>query len=39
MWVWAVSLLTKKLISLSLTPMKRLAGILSLIEFGNLIGP
>ena len=39
MWVWAVSLLTMRLISHRLTPVNRLAGILSLIRFGNLSTP
>ena len=34
--VWALSLLTTKLISRSLTPSHHLSGILSLIGFGNL---
>ena len=37
--VWAVSLSTMKLISHSLTPKHYLCGILSLIGFGNLVGP
>ena len=39
MWVWALSLLTTKLISRRLTPDKRLSGILSLIGFSNLSAP
>ena len=39
MQVWALSLLTVRLISHSLTPIHRLSGILSLIEFGNLSAP
>ena len=37
--VWAVSLLTMKLISHSLTPKHHLYGILSLIGFGNPVRP
>ena len=37
--IWAVSLLTTRLISRSLTAMKRLSGILSLIGFSNLAAP
>ena len=37
--IWAVSLLTTDLITRSLTPVHRLAGIRSLIEFGKLCGP
>ena len=37
--VWALSLLTMKLISHSLTPNESLYGILSLICFGRRIGP
>ena len=37
--IWAVSLLTTKLISRRLTPDERLCGIRSLIEFGKLCGP
>jgi len=37
--VWAVSLSSMKLISHRLTPRHRLYGILSLIEFGNPVGP
>jgi hypothetical protein len=37
--VWAVSLLTMRLISHSLTPRHRLCGILSLRGFGNLVRP
>ena len=37
--VWALSLLTTELISRSLTPSHHLFGILSLIGFGNLVGP
>ena len=37
--VWALSLLTMKLISHSLTPVHHLCGILSLIGFGNFISP
>ena len=37
--VWALSLSTMKLISHSLTPKHLLYGILSLIEFGNLVRP
>ena len=37
--VWALSLLTMKLISHSLTPNIHLCGILSLICFGKLVGP
>ena len=39
MRVWAVSLLTTRLISRSLTPIHRLFGIQSLIEFSNLSAP
>ena len=37
--VWALSLLTTDLRTRSLTPKVHLNGILSLIEFGNLVGP
>src|SRR5690554_4480713 len=37
--IWAVSLLTMKLISHSLTPGKQVYGIRSLIGFGKLVGP
>ena len=37
--IWAVSLLTTKLISRSLTPKKQIYGIRSLIGFGKLVGP
>ena len=37
--VWAVSLLTTKLISRSLTAVLTLTGIRSLIGFGKLVGP
>ena len=37
--VWALTLLTTKLISRSLTPMLHLNGIRSLTGFGNLVGP
>ena len=37
--VWALSLLTTDLITRSLTPVHRLTGIRSLIEFGKLCGP
>ncbi len=37
--IWAFSLLTKKLISLSLTPILKLTGIRSLIWFGRLTPP
>ena len=37
--VWAVSLLTTKLISRRLTPVHQLFGIRSLIGFGKLCGP
>ena len=37
--VWAVSLLTVRLISYSLTPSKHLYGIRSLTGFGNRVGP
>ena len=37
--VWAVSLLTTDLITRSLTPINRLFGIQSLIDFGNLSTP
>ena len=36
--VWAVSLSTAELISRGLTPAHHLSGILSLIEFGTLVG-
>jgi hypothetical protein len=37
--VWALSLLTMKLISHSLTPRYQVFGIRSLIGFGKLVGP
>ena len=37
--VWALALSTTDLSTRCLTPAVRLAGILSLIEFGNLVGP
>ena len=37
--VWAVSLLTMKLIPHGLTPRTKSSGIRSLIEFGNPVGP
>ena len=37
--IWAVSLSTTDLRTRSLTPEVDLTGILSLIEFGNLVGP
>jgi len=37
--VWAVSLLTTKLIPRSLTPIIRFTGIRSLIGFANLVRP
>ena len=37
--IWAVSLLTMKLISHGLTPRHQICGIRSLIGFGKLVGP
>jgi hypothetical protein len=37
--IWAVSLSTTNLIARSLTPMIEVAGIRSLVGFGNLVGP
>jgi len=37
--IWAVSLLTMKLISHSLTPYNHISGILSLIGFGKRWSP
>ena len=37
--IWALTLSTTDLSTRRLTPVIHLAGILSLIEFGNLVGP
>jgi hypothetical protein len=37
--VWALSLSTMELSSHCLTPVVKVAGIRSLVEFGNLVGP